>query len=211
MISRVRGVLSEVTDGVVTLEVGGVGYSIFVSESLARELLPRRGEEVELHTYYYLQGSGLAGALPTLIGFRSALDREFFEQFITVSGIGPKAAVRALTLPVQEVAAAIEAGNRRVLESLPGIGRQRAGQIIAKLQGKVAKFAMAPRGEAVSAEVAEDVVEEARLILTEQLRYSVGDAERMIRQALSRRPSIKTVQELLRDIYQQQREHIEEE
>ena len=210
MISWVRGVLSEVADGVVTVEVAGVGYSVFVSESLARELLSRRGEEVELYTYYYLQGSGLGGALPTLIGFRSALDREFFEQFITVSGIGPKAAVRALTLPVQEIAAGIEAGNRGVLESLPGIGRQRAGQIIAKLQGKVAKFAMAPTGEAVSAVVVEDVAEEARLILTEQLRYSSGDAERMIREAFSRRPSIKTVQELLRDIYQHQRERTKE-
>ncbi|MCK4300329.1 MAG: Holliday junction DNA helicase RuvA, partial [Planctomycetes bacterium] len=163
MISRVCGVLTDVTDSIVTVDVVGVGYSIFVSESLARELLGHRGEETELYTYYYLQGSGLGNALPTLIGFRSRLDREFFEQFITVSGIGPKAAVRALTLPVAEIAAAIEAANSRVLQSLPGIGKQRATEIIAKLQGKVAKFAMAPVGEAVSGPVAEDVAEEARL------------------------------------------------
>lgn len=211
MISRVRGVLTDVTDSIVTVDVVGVGYSIFVSESLARELLGHRGEEAELYTYYYLQGSGLGNALPTLIGFRSRLDREFFEQFITVSGIGPKAAVRALTLPVAEIAAAIEAANSRVLQSLPGIGRQRATEIIAKLQGKLAKFAMAPVGEAVSGPVAEDVAEEARLILTEQLRYSSGDADRLIREVFARQPSIKTVEELLRDIYQHRSSRDQEE
>ncbi len=211
MISRVCGVLTDVTDSIVTIDVVGVGYSIFVSGSLARELLGRRGEEAELYTYYYLQGSGLGNALPTLIGFRSRLDREFFEQFITVSGIGPKAAVRALTLPVAEIAAAIEAANSRVLQSLPGIGRQRATEIIAKLQGKVAKFAMAPVGEAVSGPVAEDVAKEALLILTEQLRYSSGDAERLIREVFARQPSIKTVEELLRDIYQHRSKRDQEE
>lgn len=202
MISRVRGVLTDVTDNIVTVDVAGVGYSIFVSQSLARELLGGRGEETELYTYYYVQGSGMGNALPTLIGFRSRLDREFFEQFITVSGIGPKAAVRALTLPVPQIAEAIEHGSRHVLESLPGIGKQRATEIIAKLQGKVAKFAMAPVGEAVSGPVAEDVAEEARLILTEQLGYGRGDAERLIRDAFARNPKIKTVEGLLRDIYQ---------
>jgi Holliday junction DNA helicase RuvA len=203
MISRVRGRLTEVSDSSVTIEVGGVGYSIFVSASLARELMGQRGDEVELCTYYYVQGTGMAGGLPTLIGFRSLLDREFFEQFITVSGIGPKAAVRALTLPVAEIAAAIEAADHRVLESLPGIGRQRANQIIAKLQGKVSKFAMAPVGAAVSAPVKEDIAGEARLILTEQLKYSTADAERMIQNAFARRPATKTVEDLLHDIYRQ--------
>jgi Holliday junction DNA helicase RuvA len=203
MISRVRGRLTEVSDSSVTIEVAGVGYSIFVSASLARELMGRRGEEVELCTYHYLQGAGMGGGLPTLIGFRSLLDREFFEQFITVSGIGPKAAVRALTLPVAEIAAAIEAADHRVLESLPGIGRQRANQIIAKLQGKVSKFAMAPAGAPVSAPVKEDIAEEARLILTEQLKYSTADADRMIQNAFARRPTTKTVEELLRDIYRE--------
>ena len=211
MIGSVRGTLSDVSGSTVTVEAAGVGYSVFVSESLARDLLGRRGEEVELCTYYYLQGSGMGNALPTLIGFRSGLDREFFEQFITVSGIGPKAAVRALTLPVPEIAAAIEAANRAVLESLPGIGRQRATEIIAKLQGKVAKFAMAPVGEAVSGPVAEDLAGEARLILTEQLGYGRSEADGLIREAFARRPSTKTVEELLRDIYQHRSDRTEEE
>jgi len=202
MIGSIQGVLRDVAGETVTVEAGGLGYALFVSEALARELMSKRGEEVRLYTYYYLQGSGLGNALPTLIGFRSPLDREFFGQFITVSGIGPRAAVKALTLPVSEIAAGIEAGNRGVLESLPGIGRQRATEIIAKLQGKVAKFAMAPAGEAVSAPVAEDVAEEAVLILTEQLGYGRGDAERMVREAFARNPKTRTVEELLRDIYQ---------
>ena len=199
MIGHLRGTLSEVTGDRVTVEAGGVGYAVFVSESLGRELLGQRGKDVELCTYYYLQGSGMGNALPTLIGFRTRLDREFFEQFITVSGIGPRAAVRALTLPVSEIAAAIEAGNRQVLESLPGIGRQRATEIVAKLQGKVA---MAPVGEAVSRPVAEDVAAEALVILTEQLGYGRGESERLIREAFARRPGLKTVEDLIRDIYQ---------
>ena len=87
MIGHLRGTLREVTGDRVTVEAGGVGYAVFVSESLGRELLGQRGEDVELCTYYYLQGSGMGNALPTLIGFRTRLDREFFEQFITDGGI----------------------------------------------------------------------------------------------------------------------------
>src|SRR5206468_886755 len=68
-------------------------------------------------------------------------DKRFFEKFITVKGIGPKTALRALTVPVGEIAQAIEEKNARFLVQLDGIGKRTAELIIAELAGKVAEFA----------------------------------------------------------------------
>src|SRR4029077_4236465 len=81
-------------------------------------------------------------SIPILIGFSNRIEKEFFERFITVSGVGPKAAVKALKPPIPDIAEAIDAGDLPFLKSLPGIGEQRAKEIIAKLQGKMGKFSL---------------------------------------------------------------------
>ena len=84
---------------------------------------------------------------PVLIGFTAELDKEFFERLITVKDMGPMVAARALAAPVGEIAAAIARQDEKYLRSLPGIGPQKAKNIVAQLQGKVAKFALARDGE----------------------------------------------------------------
>ena len=78
-----------------------------------------------------------------LIGFTSELDREFFEKLITVKDVGPLVAARSLAAPVGEIAAAIARQDEGYLRRLPGIGPQKAKNIVAQLQAKVAKFALA--------------------------------------------------------------------
>jgi Holliday junction DNA helicase RuvA len=142
-----------------------------------------------------------------LIGFTSELDREFFEKLITVKDVGPMVAARSLAAPVGEIAAAIARQDEGYLRRLPGIGPQKAKNIVAQLQAKVAKFALA-KGEAVSPEPAAVVApdEEALRglvfdILVKQLGYRPSEAAPIIGAALARRPGVTTPEELLDEIY----------
>src|SRR5215210_5074477 len=91
---------------------------------------------------FYLQGDSGGGNIePRLIGFLRPEDKRFFEKFITVKGIGPKTALRALTVPVGEIAQAIESKETRFLVGLDGIGKRTAELIVAELSGKVKDFA----------------------------------------------------------------------
>jgi len=143
-------------------------------------------------------------ATPTLVGFLNEIEKEFFEKFITVSGIGPRAAVRALNIPFSQVAKAIDEADKAMLKSLPGIGEQRAKEIIAKLQGKVGKYAlMQDTGiSCAPKEKTPDFAEEALDVLL-QLQYKKHEAKEMIDKALKRSPCIKSAEELLNEVYRQ--------
>ncbi|MCH7871608.1 MAG: Holliday junction DNA helicase RuvA, partial [Planctomycetes bacterium] len=142
MISRIRGTLVERKENTVYLQNDGMTYEVWIPASIMRNLDNHIVDnQLELITYYYHQLEP-SRAIPILIGFINEVEREFFERFITVSGVGPKAAVKALTQPFPLIAKAIDEGDIDLLRSMPGIGPQRAKEIIAKLQGKVGKFAL---------------------------------------------------------------------
>jgi Holliday junction DNA helicase RuvA len=102
------------------------------------------------------------------------------------------------------LARAIEDGDTKTLTQLPGVGRQRARELIARLQGKVAKFALLAEEEAPVPTVT-DVVSEALEIL-QSLGYTRTEAQRMIDAALERLPKPSSTEELIRTVYQVQRE-----
>ncbi len=112
-----------------------------------------------------------------LIGFTSELDREFFEKLITVKDVGPMVAARSLAAPVGEIAAAIARQDEGYLRRLPGIGPQKAKNIVAQLQAKVAKFALA-KGEATSPEPAAAVAPDEEALRGHGLRHP-GEAARL--------------------------------
>ncbi len=142
---------------------------------------------------------------PRLIGFLSEVEREFFELFCSVDGVGVKKALRAMVRPVREVATAIEEQDTKVLSSLPGVGPATAERIIAKLRRKVPKFALlVARDEAYAADVPADVVGQTFDVLR-SLGHSESDARRLIDAALGEKKKYKDVQELLQAIYQQTR------
>ena len=203
MICRIAGTVIERRDDSLIIEVNGMGYQVLVPRGVLRCL----GEDdpaISLITYHYVQTDPAKG-IPMLIGFRHEAEREFFEKFITVSGIGPKAALRALSEPIALIAQAIDAGNVAFLKGLPGIGPQRAREIVAKLQGKVGKYALiqytvAP--EPVASAAPEALTEEAVAVLI-QLQYKRPEALTMVKQALSRNPAIQNTEELLNEVYRQ--------
>ncbi len=205
MISRLCGTLVERREGMVLLEAGGVTYEILVPPAILRTLDRNVGADgrVRIVTYHYHHVEP-SRATPILVGFANEIEREFFERFITVSGIGPRAAVRALKQPIPIIARAIDDGNMDLLRSLPGIGPQRAKEIIAKLQGKVGKFALIPEEDHGAAAVSQvpDAAAEALEVLL-QLQYKRQEAQAMIKSALSRQPGLTTAEEILNEVYKQ--------
>jgi Holliday junction DNA helicase RuvA len=158
---------------------------------------------VNLITFHYHQIEP-SRSTPVLIGFLNEIEKEFFERFITVSGVGPKAALRALSLPISTIAQAIDNGDTALLKSLPGIGEQRAREIIAKLQGKVGKFGLIQDGQVVMgvSKLDGNIKDEALEVLL-QLQYSRLEAKAMIDKAIQRNPQLKSAEELLNEVYKQ--------
>jgi len=189
------------------VDVHGVGYEVFVPGIVARwaENL-RVGDEVELVTLYLLQMEP-GRATPMLLGFRNELEREFFERLLSVPKLGVRGALQLFAIPMATLARAIEDGDTKTLLQLPGVGRQRARELVASLQGKVAKFALLTEEEAPTPTVT-DVISEALEIL-QSLGYSRFEAQRMIDAALERQPKPSNAEELIRTVYQVQRERKE--
>src|SRR5216110_1793120 len=141
MISAISGELKRVEEDRVSLQCGPILYELMVPAADVTELQVNLGEQVTFHTIFYLEGDAARGNLePKLIGFLRADDRKFFELFTTVKGIGPKTALRALTVPVGQIAAAIESRDARFLVGLDGVGKRTAELIVAELSGKVGRF-----------------------------------------------------------------------
>jgi len=207
MIGRLKGRLVERHDQRLVIDVNGVGYEVFVPGVVARwaESL-KIGDEVELVTLYLLQMEP-GRATPMLLGFRNELEREFFEKLLSVPKLGVRGALQLFAVPMATLARAIEDNDQKALMKLPGVGRQRARELVAALQGKVAKFALLAEEE-VPAPLVTDVVSEALEIL-ESLGYTRSEAQRMIDAALERLPKPSSVEELIRTVYQVQRERRE--
>ena len=204
MISRICGKLKEKREDSLLVDVNGICYKVLVPQVVMRAIEETKNEDgtISLVTFHYLQ-TDPAKSIPTLIGFLNEIEKEFFECFITVSGVGPKAALRALNLPISTIAAAIDSGNVALLQSLPGIGTQRAKEIIAKLQGKVGKFGLIQDDKvSKSAPVKEDIQNEALEVLL-QLQYKKSEAKQMIQEAILRNPAVKTAEDILNEVYKQ--------
>jgi Holliday junction DNA helicase RuvA len=204
LITKVTGRLLAVADETLTLEVDAFEYEVRIPEFARRRLQHQVGENVSLHTIDYLEGNAMQGRLtPRLIGFLSEAEREFFELFCSVDGVGVKKALRAMVRPVPEVATAIEEQDTKLLASLPGVGPATAERIVAKLRRKVPKFALLVAREAPpEAQVERDVVDETFEVLR-QLGHSESDARRLLDSVLKEKKKYPDVQSLLQAIYQQ--------
>ena len=215
MISQLTGIVSHVAENTLNLSVAGVSYEIFIPSSVLQNLGGKLEEntEVTLVTYHYYQ-TDPSKSIPILIGFSNRIEKEFFEKFITVSGVGPKAAVKALKPPIPDIAQAIDDGDLPFLKSLPGIGEQRAKEIIAKLQGKMGKFGLmhgalgrngSHKGKSAESPAGDAQTEALEVLL--QLQYKREEAKEMIRKAFSRKSDLSSAEEVLNEVYRQRKEN----
>jgi len=203
LITKITGQLVALHDDVLTLGLDAVEYEVLIPEFTRRHLQQEVSHKISLHTIEYLEGNPMQGRLtPRLIGFLSEVEREFFELFCSVDGVGVKKALRAMIRPVKDVATAIEEQDAKALSALPGIGPAMAERIIAKLRRKVPKFAlMVTRKEAAETDVEPDVVSEAFEVLR-TLGHAESDARRLLDAVLATKEKYKDVQGLLQAIYQ---------
>jgi Holliday junction DNA helicase RuvA len=205
MIGRIKGRIIERSENMILMQTGGIAYEIYVPATVLQRLdnIASPEGDFELVTYHYWQLSP-STATPILIGFTNEIERDFFLQFITVSGIGPRAAVKAINKPISDIVRAIDVGDVNYLKTLPGIGAQRAKEIVAKLQGKIGKFGLI-RDKVniqVPAPIKEDWQKEALEVLL-QLQYKKQEAVGMIEKAIDNNPEIGSAEELLNEIYKQ--------
>ncbi|MFH1198682.1 MAG: Holliday junction branch migration protein RuvA [Candidatus Omnitrophota bacterium] len=206
MIAKISGKVIAKGTNYLLIDVGGLCYEVLIPQAVMQKLGEDliNGPAVDLITYHYHHVEQ-SRATPILIGFLNEIEKEFFQTFITVSGIGPRAALKALNQPISLIAKAIDEADLNFLKSLPGIGQQRAREIVAKLQNKVGKFGLIQdEGAKLSKKQTSGIEEDALQVLT-QLQYKKPEAQSMIKKALERSSNIETTEELLNEVYKQRK------
>jgi holliday junction DNA helicase RuvA len=208
MISQIKGKISKLTEELVIIELNGLHYELMIPSGLYDELKTSRDNDADilLHTINYIEaGDRKSNHYPRLIGFTRLIDKEFFQLFTTVSGMGFKKGLKSLTLPIKEIATAIETKDPATLVRLPGIGRRLADKVIAELNGKMARFALS-KGEVpltTAHREKADTFDEAVEILI-QLQYNQAEAQKLVDKALKANPSIDSTEELISIIFSQE-------
>ena len=218
MITLIRGVLRSVGEEELTLAVEPCEVEVSIPETARRQLQAKVGEMVGLHTLFYIEGNTMGGRMtPRLVGFLSAIDREFFEIFCSVDGVGVRKALRAMVRPTRELARTIQDQDVKTLATYPGIGEAMAERIVAKLRWKVGKFALIVGQEAAAATPAQsngvpDNAEPDVIRDTFAALLSVGHNESQARQAIDRvlmgKKKFKSVADMIDAIYLQQRPEV---
>ena len=206
MITKFSGQIDSFTKSSVIIENGGIYYEISIPpfQLVKIQKTHRLGDSILLHTRYYIEGGVAMGNLvPRLLGFLEESDREFFDIFTTVKGLGEKKALQTMTIPIPAIGRAIESGDVFTLKKLPGIGGRMADKIVAELRGKVTKYASAielSEDASVSKKI-QGFEEDAFEVLISQLGYRRVEAENLIRKAILEDSSIESVEKLLQSIF----------
>jgi len=206
MITKITGKLVSVHEEIATLAIEPMEYEVLIAEYTRRHLQSQLNKEVTLHTIHYLEGNVSTGGrlTPRLVGFLSTPERDFFELFCSVDGVGVKKALRAMTQPVQDIAVMVEQQEAKGLSGLPGIGPATAERIIAKLRRKMPKFALLVRRETPAGEVIKDGVVEDTYHALVALGHGESDARHLIEQALAGGGKFKDTESLIQAIYKKQ-------
>ena len=184
MFSYIRGPLVEISEDVIVVEAGGIGWNIHVPLSLL-DRLPRTGETVQVYTSFQVREDAM-----TLYGFLCRQDLKMFEQLLSVSGIGPKAALGILSaLNPDDLRMAVISEDVKAISRAPGIGPKTAKRVILELKDRVRMEDVLPTvqddslgtlssapGQGVEG-VAKDAIE--ALVA---LGYSLTEATRAVRQ-----------------------------
>ena len=201
MITKLTGTLVSLSLERAVVAAEPFEYEVLVPEFTRRQLQQDLGKAVSLHTIYSLDGNPQGKISPKLVGFLTEAEREFFDLFCSVDGVGTKKALRAMVRPVREVATAIEEKDEKFLSSLPGIGPAMAERIVAKLRRKVPKFALLITREAAADSIATDVISETFEALL-ALGHTESDARRLIDAVSETKKKFKDSAELIQAIYQ---------
>ena len=125
MIAYIKGKLEIKSSNYVVIDIGGVGYKIFMSGTAISEM-PEIGETVKVHTYYYVREDNIS-----LYGFNTQEELKMFELLLSVSGVGAKSALAILAaVKPSTFALAVISNDVKTLTKIPGVGTKSAQRII---------------------------------------------------------------------------------
>ena len=203
MIGYLEGKILKKEEDRVLVLANQIGYEVLLPGIVMKSLQNTDiGEEISLYIFFQQTERQ---PKPVLIGFNLEVEKEFFQHFISVEAIGPLKAVRALNIPVREIATAIESGDIDKLAQLKGIGRRTAQKIIATLEGKMGKFALIRSDDAEEVPPDEDFSKQVLDVMIKQLGHRTADARRMVDKALKGNRSITTAEELFDEVYRSEK------
>ena len=164
MISSLRGIVQQIGQGFLVLEVGGLGLSVAVPTSVL-ERVPGVGKSFFLYTHLIVREDALR-----LIGFSSLEEREVFLELLKVSGVGARTALAVLsTLSVDTLRMAVAGNQIEALQRVPGIGKKTAEKILFQLKDRIAPI---PLTETVVSKADSEV-----LSVLSALGYSLMEAQ----------------------------------
>jgi Holliday junction DNA helicase RuvA len=201
MIAGIEGKLVKLNTETALVQVGSITYEVMLPGYCVNALSGLIGSDILLCTMEYYEGSlGGGNLIPRLVGFLSSTEREFFTTFISVKGMGIRKGLRALSIPIGDIAAAVENGDEKMLMSLPGIGRRMAQQTVAELKGKLQTFA-------VGAELARAAAMQFKPFQIEAIEVLVAwgekrnEAMELVELAVKKHPDVQTAEELVPLVY----------
>jgi Holliday junction DNA helicase RuvA len=181
VIGSLRGRLTRKSIDEVTLEVGGVGWRVWIPLS-TYEALPAEGEEAALVTHLHVREDEL-----TLYGFASARERRLFETLIGVSGVGPRLALHVLSrLTPERFVTAIRRQDLATLTGISGVGKKTAERLVLELKDKVAEFAEVETADGEPVRLTTNGEDAVKALIA--LGIGRAAAERAVQQSLSDAP-----------------------
>ena len=202
MIGYLEGKLLRKGEDRILVLANQVGYEVLLPAFVMNTFRAKSvGEPVSLYIYHQQTERQ---PKPVLIGFNLEVEKEFFQYFISVEAVGALKAVKALDIPVRDIAIAIESKNVQKLKQLKGIGDRTARKIIATLEGKMDKFALIRKSQKEEIPIVEDLSQQVLDVLVDQLGYKIKDAKQMINNAMKRNRNISTPEELFEEVYREQ-------
>lgn len=183
MIAHLRGKLIEKEPGRAIVEAGGVGYDVAITVPTFTAL-PSVGAEASLHIHTQVSEDQIA-----LFGFMDREEKRLFERLITVSGVGPRLAIKMLSgISPERTVQAIRGQDHAQLTKIPGVGKKLAERLVVELKDKLDDFAVAPiqAGSVVAGAAVDDVL--SALV---NLGYQRPSAEKAIEQAVAKDERLK--------------------
>ena len=180
MIAHLRGKLIHKEPGQAIVEAAGVGYDVVISVPTFTAL-PGVGAETSLHIHTQVSEDQIA-----LFGFLDREEKRLFERLITVSGVGPKLAIKILSgLSPERTVQAIRAQDHPQLTRIPGVGKKLAERLVVELKDKLEDFAVAPTPSAIAGPAVDDV-----LSALTNLGYQRPAAEKAIDQSMAKNKAL---------------------
>lgn len=192
MITYLEGRLDEKQPARIVMDVTGVGYEVFIP-LCSYDRLPPEGDTCRILTYHHI-----TDADQKLFGFFDEEEREMFTRLLSISGVGPKLAISALSgLPVRELKTALINGDVKRISSISGIGKKTAERIIVELRDKFSSGEQLDALAGGEGELGDTRLRDAALALG-ALGYKPDDTQKMVKAIAIELTPDMTVEDLIR-------------